>query len=554
MQSKKIPTSTPLHLSAAWQSLQQHQLDIENLHLRTLFDAEPDRFSRFHLRYQNLLLDYSKNRITAQTMELLMGLARQENLEQWIRSMFVGKQINFTEQRAVLHTALRAPPHCSIELNGEDVVPQIQCVLDKMDRFCRSIHSDNHLGFSGRPLRQVVNIGIGGSDLGPLMVTEALRPYAIEGMRVHFVSNVDATQLCEVLKGLDPAETLFIVASKTFTTQETLTNARSARQWLVDALGDEAAVPHHFVALSTNLKAVNEFGIDTDNCFEFWDWVGGRYSLWSSIGLSIALYLGMDHFRALLRGAHSMDSHFQQAPLEQNIPVVMGLLGLWYSSFFKAATYAILPYDQYLHRLPAYLQQAEMESNGKQVDRDGNPVLYPTAPVIWGEPGTNGQHAFYQLIHQGTQMVPLDLLAPKFSLNPLGDHHQKLLSNVLAQGEALMRGRDLHESLEALSKRGVTADEAERLAPHLVMPGNHPNNTLLFDRLDPETLGMLIALYEHKIFVQGAIWRINSFDQWGVELGKEMAGVILPELNGDASETTTHDCSTTALINECRQH
>ncbi len=393
----------------------------------------------------------------------------------------------------------------------------------------------------------MVNIGIGGSDLGPLMVTESLRPYAVEGMEVHYVSNIDATHLTEVLKRIDPEQTLFIVASKTFTTQETLTNAHSARRWLVDALGDESAVASHFVALSTNLEKVAEFGIDLENCFEFWDWVGGRYSLWSAIGLSIVLYLGMDHFRALLAGAHEMDCHFRETPFEQNLPVVMGLLGVWYSSFFKADTYAVLPYDQYMHRLPAYLQQAEMESNGKRVDRDGRLVNYHTAPVIWGESGTNGQHAFYQLIHQGTQLVPLDLLASKQSHNPLGDHHQKLLSNCLAQGEAMMRGRTLEESIDSLVNRGMDADEAKRLAPHLVMPGNHPSNTLLFEQLDPKTLGMLIALYEHKIFVQGVIWRINSFDQWGVELGKEMAGVILPELGGDEMGAN-HDSSTTTLI------
>ena len=515
--------------------------------MRKLFAEDRERFSHYSLNACDILLDYSKNRITQKSLDLLIDLAQQENLQGQIDAMFKGDKINFTEQRAVLHSALRSPLTPSIYSDGIDVQPQVHSVLGQIEHFVELVHQGKWRGYSDKPLTQIINIGIGGSDLGPLMVTEALKPYAKEGMEVFFVSNVDATQLSKVLEKIDPERALFIVASKTFTTQETLTNANSAKEWLLKFHQDEKAVARHFVALSTNLEAVSQFGIDPANSFAFWDWVGGRYSLWSAIGLSIALYLGMEHFNQLLAGAHAMDQHFQSAPLSENLPVTMGLLAIWYSSFFGTKTHAILPYDQYLHRFPAYLQQAIMESNGKQVDRDGNRIDYQTSPVIWGEPGTNGQHAFYQLIHQGTQMVTADFIAPMQSQHPIGEHHQKLLANCFAQAEALMRGRDAVESRASLINRGKSPEEAMHLHQHLVMPGNRPSNTLLFDKLSPYRLGSLIAAYEHRIFVEGAIWRINSFDQWGVELGKEMAGVILPELT-DASQQAEHDSSTQNLI------
>jgi glucose-6-phosphate isomerase len=557
--------------SAAWQALSAHYAVIEPLHMRQMFLDDPARFDRFSLRLGNLLFDYSKNRISTETIELLVALAEQSGLSASIESMFRGDKINSTEHRAALHTALRNRSERPVLVDGKDVMPDIRRVLGLMRKFSDAVRNGKHTGHTGKAIRDIVNIGIGGSDLGPLMVCEALKHYAGQNLRAHFVSNVDATQLVETLKNLDAETTLFIVSSKTFTTQETLTNARSARAWLASELGDEQAVAKHFAAVSTNLEATAKFGINPQNVFEFWDWVGGRYSLWSAIGLPIALYLGMDRFEELLGGAYAMDEHFRTAPPDKNIPVLMGMLGIWYGNFFGAGSNAVLPYDQYLHRFPAYLQQLEMESNGKRVDRDGNPVDYDTGMVMWGEPGTNGQHAFYQLIHQGTRMIPADFLAPLHSQNPLGEHHNILLANCFAQTEALMVGKTAAEARAELEAQGLHGEALEALLPHKVFPGNKPTNTLLFDRLDPHTLGMLIAMYEHKVFVQSVVWNINAFDQWGVELGKQLAGKILPELRikgsgpftsvpspasggglgrGDSSSTDSkHDASTNGLIN-----
>ena len=518
-----------------------------------MFLDDPARFDRFSLKLGNLLFDYSKNRISTETIKLLVSLAEQSGLPAAIESMFGGDRINSTEHRAALHTALRNRSERPVLVDGKDVMPDIRRVLELMRNFSDAVRSGIHTGHTGKAIRDIVNIGIGGSDLGPLMVCEALKPYAKENLRAHFVSNVDATQLVETLKILDAETTLFIVSSKTFTTQETLTNAHSARAWLVAELGDEQAVAKHFAAVSTNLEATAKFGINPQNVFEFWDWVGGRYSLWSAIGLPIALYLGMDRFEELLGGAYAMDEHFRAAPPDQNIPVLMGLLGVWYGNFFGACSNAVLPYDQYLHRFPAYLQQLEMESNGKRVDRDGNPVDYDTGMVMWGEPGTNGQHAFYQLIHQGTRMIPADFLAPLHSQNPLGEHHNILLANCFAQTEALMVGKTAAEARDELEAQGLQGAALEALLPHKVFPGNKPTNTLLFDKLDPHTLGMLIAIYEHKVFVQSVVWNINPFDQWGVELGKQLAGKILPELR-DAASAGKHDASTSGLIGYYRDH
>ncbi len=533
--------------SAAWQALNAHFSEVEHLHMRQMFQDDPDRAEKFSIKLGPLLFDYSKNRITEQTRRLLADLADQAQLSEYIERKLSGNKINTTEQRAVLHTALRNRSERPVYVNGSDVMPDVQRVLRLMRRFSDRVRSGVHLGHTGRAITDIVNIGIGGSDLGPLMVCEALKPYAMPNLRAHFVSNVDATHISETLKKLDAETTLFIVSSKTFTTQETLTNARSARAWLTEQLGDKHAVEKHFAAVSTNLKATAAFGINPDNVFEFWDWVGGRYSLWSAIGLPIALFVGMDRFEELLAGAHEMDEHFRTAPFESNIPLLMGMLGIWYGNFFGAGSNAVLPYDQYLHRFPAYLQQLDMESNGKGVDRDGNPVDYDTGMVIWGEAGTNGQHAFYQLIHQGTRLIPADFLAPIHSQNPMGEHHAILLANCFAQTEALMIGKTMDEARAELLAQGVTGDALEALLPHKVFPGNKPTNTLLFDRLDPHALGMLIALYEHKVFVQGIVWNINSFDQWGVELGKQLAGRILPELL-DASVSSPHDASTKGLI------
>jgi glucose-6-phosphate isomerase len=535
--------------SPAWQALADHYQKLSPVHMRTLFAQDPNRFDRFTLRFDDLLFDYSKNRITQETINLLLALAEQAQLSRWIERMFSGEKINVTEQRAVLHTALRNKSDRPVLVDGEDVMPFVDKELARMRALVHRIREGIWRGYTGKPIRDVVNIGIGGSDLGPSMVTEALRPYWKEGLRVHFVSNVDGTHLSETLRRISPETTLFCVASKTFTTQETLTNAKSARDWLVGAFGTEASVARHFVALSTNAEAVADFGIDLANMLEFWDWVGGRYSLWSVIGLPIAIAIGVDHFEELLEGGHEIDEHFRSEPIFRNIPVIMGLLGIWYHNFFGAETHAILPYDQYLHRFAAYFQQGDMESNGKSVDRNGQPIVdYTTGPIVWGEPGTNGQHAFYQLIHQGTRLVPADFLAPAHSHNPLGNHHSILMANFFAQTEALMKGKTTEEAHVELEKAGLDGDSIRRLLPHKVFAGNRPTNSLIFRKLTPRTLGRLIAVYEHKIFVQGIIWNINSFDQWGVELGKQLARTLLSELDGDAP-ISSHDSSTNGLIN-----
>ncbi len=541
------------HLTGAWAALADHREALSGVHMRALFEGDPERFERYSLRLDDILVDLSKHRVTDETWRLLLELAEQVDLPGWIDRMYSGERINVTEDRAVLHVALRNRSDRPIPVDGVDVMPDVNQVLGQMARFVESVRSGEWRGHTGKPITDVVNIGIGGSDLGPVMVTEALRPFWKPGMRVHFVSNIDGTHLAETLRKVDPETVLFTVASKSFTTQETLTNARSARAWLLDALGAEEAVARHFVAMSTNGPEVSAFGIDTANMFEFWDWVGGRYSLWSAIGLPIALVIGMDRFEELLQGAHDVDEHVRTAPLADNIPVRMALLGIWYHNFLGAETHAILPYDQYLHRFAAYFQQGDMESNGKGVDRQGRPIdAYTTGPVIWGEPGTNGQHAFYQLIHQGTRLIPADFLAPAHSHNPLGDHHPILLANYLAQTEALMRGKTAEEARGELEAKGLASERIEELLPHKVFEGNRPTTTILFDRLDPRTLGRLIALYEHKIFVQGAVWNINSFDQWGVELGKQLASAILPELTSDAPPGD-HDSSTRGLIREVRR-
>lgn len=516
--------------------------------MRELFAADPQRFTKHSLAVDDILLDYSKNRITEETLPLLFALARQADLKSWVERMFSGDKINVTEQRAVLHVALRNRSNRPVRVDGVDVMPEVNRVLAQMKTFAESVRNGTWKGYTGKPITDIVNIGIGGSDLGPVMVCEALRPYAKLGLRAHFVSNVDGTHIAETLKPLNPETTLFIIASKTFTTQETLTNAHTAREWFLKTARDETAVAKHFVAVSTNAKAVAQFGIDTRNMFEFWDWVGGRYSLWSAIGLPIALYIGMGNFEALLAGAHEMDEHFRSAPFEKNMPVILALLGIWYGNFFGAQTHAILPYDQYLHRFPAYFQQGDMESNGKSVTRDGERVDYATGPVIWGEPGTNGQHAFYQLLHQGTPLVPADFIAPVATHNPIGDHHSILLSNFFAQPEALMKGKTEHEARAELVQAGMSGAALEKLLPHKVFSGNKPSNSIMLKKITPQSLGALIALYEHKIFVQGVIWNINSYDQWGVELGKQLAQKILPELDATA-QVTSHDSSTNGLIN-----
>lgn len=531
----------------AWKALTAHFEKVKNLHIKDLFAAEPNRFDNFSLKIDDILVDFSKNRITDETLSLLVQLAKESGVEEQAKAMFEGEKINNTEKRAVLHTALRNRSNRPVLVDGQDVMPAVNAVLAKMKAFCEKVRSGAWKGFTGKSITDVVNIGIGGSDLGPFMATEALKPYASENLNVHFVSNVDGTHIAETLKKLNPETTLFIVASKTFTTQETLTNADSAKAWLLAKLPTEA-VASHFVALSTNAKAVAAFGIDTENMFEFWDWVGGRYSLCSAIGLSLAVYVGFDNFEALLNGAHKVDEHFRNTPLEKNIPVILALLGVWYNNFFEADSHAILPYDQYLHRFAAYFQQGDMESNGKGVTKSGETVDYATGPIIWGEPGTNGQHAFYQLIHQGTKLIPSDFIAPAVSHNPLSDHHPKLLANFFAQTEALMKGKTADEAKAELVKAGLSAEEVATLTPHKVFSGNRPTNSILFKQLTPEVLGALIAMYEHKIFVQSVIWDINAFDQWGVELGKQLANKILPELITD-EKISSHDSSTNGLIN-----
>ncbi len=534
--------------SQAWQALQRHHQWIASQHMRDLFARDPQRFNRFSLRFGDLLLDYSKNRIMPETMALLLDLARQTDVEGWRDRMFRGEKINVTEGRAVLHVALRNQSNRPILVDGEDVMPKVNAVLKQMRKFSDAVRGGEWIGHTGKPITDVVNIGIGGSDLGPVMVTEALKPYAKPGLNVHFVSNVDGTHLAETLKRCKAETTLFIIASKTFTTQETLMNAESAKAWFLEAGADGSAVAKHFVAISTAQDKVTRFGIDARNMFEFWDWVGGRYSLWSAIGLSIAVAIGMDHFEELLAGAHDMDEHFRTAPLEQNLPVILALLGVWYNNFFGAESHAVLPYDQYLHRLPAYLQQGDMESNGKRVTRDLAVVDYSTGPIIWGEPGTNGQHAFYQLIHQGTKLIPTDFIAPARTHNPLGNHHRVLLSNFFAQTEALMRGKTAEEARDELVAAGMRGEALEQLVPHKVFPGNKPSNSILLGQVTPRSLGTLLAMYEHKIFVQGVIWNVNSYDQWGVQLGKQLAEGIVAELAGD-EPVAGHDSSTNGLIN-----
>lgn len=532
----------------AWQALQEHQWDIARLHMRGLFAADPRRFERYSLRLDDLLFDYSKNRITDTTLELLFSLARQADLAAKIEAMFRGDKINLTEDRAALHIALRNRSNRPICVDGADVMPEVNRVLHKMRQFSESVRNHEWRGYTGKPIANVVHIGIGGSDLGPKMAVKALTPYCRPELKVHFVSNVDEADLVEAIKNLDRETTLFIVASKTFTTQETMTNALSARDWFMAGVTDSSAIAKHFVAVSTNAEKVEAFGIDTNNMFEFWDWVGGRYSLWSAIGLPIAVAVGMDRFEELLAGAHKVDEHFRSAPLEQNIPVVMGLLGIWYNNFFDAQTQAILPYDQYLDFLADHLQQADMESNGKTVDMLGKSLDYDTGPVIFGQAGTNGQHAFYQLIHQGSKLIPCDFLAAARSHHQLAGHHEALIANFLAQTEALMRGKTTAEAKAELLAEGVVGDKLDNLAMAKTFPGNKPSNSFLYQSLTPETLGMLIALYEHKVFVQGAIWNINSFDQMGVELGKQLAKTVLGNL-ADDSAVDTHDSSTNGLIN-----
>jgi glucose-6-phosphate isomerase len=543
MLSSIKPTTT-----GAWQRLKKARQRLDNVHLKDLFVKDAGRFDRYSLRFEDILIDYSKNIIDEDARKALVDLAIEMGLPEAIDAMFSGKPINVTENRAVLHTALRNRSGRPVMLDGHDVMPDVLAVLAKMKDFSGRVISGDWQGYTGKRITDIINIGIGGSDLGPVMVTEALRHYAKPGIRLHFVSNVDGTHIAETLKPLDPETCLFMVASKTFTTQETMTNAHSARDWFLQSAKDLVHVKRHFVAISTNEDGVKKFGIDPENMFGFWDWVGGRYSLWSAIGLSIACALGYDAFEELLDGAHAMDEHFRSTPYVDNIPVILAVLGVWYNNFFDAHSHAILPYDQYMHRFAAYFQQGDMESNGKSVGRDGNPVDWQTGPIIWGEPGTNGQHAFYQLVHQGTKLVPCDFLAPAQSLNPLGEHHKLLLSNFFAQTEALMNGKTRDEVECELKAAGMDAAAIAQLAPFKVFAGNKPTNSILFTKMTPRTLGSLVAMYEHKIFVQGIIWSIYSYDQWGVELGKQLAKMILPELEGEA-KVTSHDSSTNGLIN-----
>jgi glucose-6-phosphate isomerase len=540
-----FPSINPTKTNS-WKKLSSLAAEMKSVHMKTLFATDASRFSSFSQQEGNLLFDYSKNILTEATFGLLNELARECKLDEAIEAMFQGEKINQTENRSVLHTALRNFSEKPVFFEGNDVMPGIKKVLLQMQDICRKIHSGEWRGYSGKKIKYIVNIGIGGSDLGPVMVTEALKPYWVEGNQTHFISNIDGTHIAECLKNIEADETLFLVASKTFTTQETMTNAHTARTWFIEKSGNEVHVAKHFVALSTNEKAVTEFGIDKENMFEFWDWVGGRYSLWSAIGLSIALTIGYENFEQLLKGAHEMDKHFSEKSFEENIPVKMALIGLWYVNFFGVQSEAILPYDQYLHRFAAYFQQGNMESNGKQVDRNGEKLDYASGPIIWGEPGTNGQHAFYQLIHQGTLMIPCDFIAPAISHNPIGDHHEKLMCNFFAQTEALMNGKTAEEAAAELS--ALSPEKRDALVPFKVFEGNRPTNSFLVKKIDPFELGKLIAAYEHKIFVQGVIWNIYSFDQWGVELGKQLANKILPELMGQ-EKVEGHDSSTNGLIN-----
>lgn len=532
--------------------LRQHYERVSNLHMPQLFAEDSDRFTKYSLEFGDLLLDYSKNRITEETLSLLFEFAREKQLEAWRKRQFTGEKINFTEDRAVLHTALRNQGEQPVIVDGQNVIPEVHAELEHMADFASRVHSGDWRGYTGQPITDIVNIGIGGSDLGPKMVCQALQPYQYERLNMHFVSHVDAVQIESAIKHLNPATTLFVIVSKTFSTQETLTNAQTARQWLLDHFQTSDAISHHFVAVSTNQAAVKEFGINPQNMFVFWDWVGGRYSLWSAVGLSIMLAIGEKNFRQLLQGANAMDRHFQEAPLESNMPVILALIGYWYRQYFNTTSHVLLPYDYLLRALPAYMQQADMESNGKSTDRNGNHVNYPTADVLWGDSGINGQHSFYQLLHQGTQIIPVDFIASIKGKSKHPTHHDIMFSNVIAQGEALMHGRTEEETREVLNNRNIPEERVEQLLPHMIFEGNRPSNTLLLDEITPHSLGMLIALYEHKIFVQGVLWNINSYDQWGVELGKQLAGHILPQLGAD-QVIDDHDQSTNSLINYYRQ-
>ena len=544
---------TVMNQGKSWQALAEHYKKVSTLKMRDMFLDDSQRFDKFSLRFNDILLDFSKNRITEETLQLLHGLVEEAGLSSWIEKMFAGEAINNTEHRAVLHVALRNMSGQPMHVDGEDVMPLVKAELDKMEALSEAIRSRKWRGVSGQPITDIVNIGIGGSDLGPVMVTEALRPYGVHDLRVHYVSNVDENHILDTLEKVRPETTLFIVASKTFTTQETMLNANTARSWFLRNIGDEAALKKHFVAVSANIAAAEQFGIARENVFAMWDWVGGRYSLWSAIGLSIAIYIGMKNYRSLLLGAYEMDVHFRTTPVAENLPITLALLGVWYNNFFGAQAHVVLPYDQHLHRLPAYLQQADMESNGKYVDRQGKEVTYTTGPIIFGEIGISAQHAFYQLLHQGTKLVPADILAPISDYHSIQDHHRALMSNVFAQAEALMKGKTEDEARQELQEAGMDAAQLEQLLPYKVFQGNKPTNTILFDTLDPKTLGSLIALYEHKIFVQGVIWNINSFDQWGVELGKQLASHILAELEDDKA-VTSHDSSTNGVINYYKSH
>jgi glucose-6-phosphate isomerase len=547
MLPKINPTTTK-----SWQLLLQHADEMKQAHLRDLFKQDADRFKKYSLCLTDIAFDYSKNILTDTTLQLLLQLANDCKLKEGINALFSGDAINETENRAVLHTALRNFSGEPVFAGGKDVMPAVKKVWKKMEKFCAAVHSGDMKGYTGKKIKYIVNIGIGGSDLGPLMVTEALRPYWIKGIETHYVSNIDGTHIAETLKKINPERTLFLIASKTFTTQETMTNAHTAREWFLRKAKNKKHISKHFIALSTNEKEVTRFGIDKKNMFEFWDWVGGRYSLWSAIGLSIALTIGYKNFEELLKGAHQTDKHFRTESFEKNIPVLMGLIGIWYTNFFGAQSEAMLPYDQYMHRFAAYLQQGNMESNGKSIDRNGEAVDYSTGPVIWGEPGTNGQHAFYQLLHQGTSCIPCDFIAPAQSHNAIGDHHVKLLSNFFAQTEALLHGKTEEEAEAALRKAGLSNEAIAKLLPYKIFTGNKPSNSFLIKKITPFSLGSLIALYEHKIFVQGLIWNIYSFDQWGVELGKQLAGKILPELENDTT-VSNHDSSTNGLINAWKE-
>ena len=537
------PTTTP-----AWKKLTTHHRAMKKITLQELFERDKDRFHQFSLQTKDILVDFSKNNITTETLDLLAALAKECQLDKAIEAMFKGELINETENRAVLHTALRNYTNQPVFANGNNVMPEVKKVQQQMKTFCERVHKGKHKGYTGKKIKYIINIGIGGSDLGPLMVTEALKPYWVKGLQTYFVSNVDGSHIAETLKKVNAEETLFLIASKTFTTQETMTNAFTAREWFLKKARQEKHIAKHFIALSTNVTEVTRFGIDQQNMFAFWDWVGGRYSLWSAIGLSIALTIGYDNFEQLLKGAHQTDQHFKESPFSKNIPVVLALIGIWYTNFYGAQTEAILPYDQYLHRFAAYFQQGNMESNGKRIDRNGKPVRYATGPIIWGEPGTNGQHAFYQLIHQGTPLIPCDFIAPAKTHNPIGDHHEKLLSNFFAQTQALLEGKSPEQVKEELKKQGLALAEIKKLLPYKIFPGNKPTNSILLKKVTPYSLGELIAIYEHKIFTQGVIWNIFSFDQWGVELGKQLANKVLPSLH-DNKPVHQFDSSTNGLIN-----